>query len=147
MTRLRALVVGATIVGTLGGSLSALALDRLLWPFAHYPMFSNRFGPTVDTAVAVGVTADGRELALPISVEPSGTSLDFIVRRAERRSDAPERLVRIATAMAKEYERQRAAGGVDGPPLAAVRLYHQTVDLASRPPRESLERVAEGPTP
>jgi hypothetical protein len=147
MTRLRALLVGATIAGSIALSLAAIAADRLLWPFAHYPMYSERFGPRTELTRAVGVTADGRELPLPRPLEPRGLLLHFVVRRAERRPDAPERLARIATAIGTEYERQRSKGGIDGPPLAAVRLYRDTIDLASQPHVRTAVRLAEGRAP
>jgi len=147
MTRLRALLVGATIAGSITLSLAAIAADRLLWPFAHYPMYSERFGPTTEITRAVGVTADGRELPLPRELEPRGLLLHFVARRAERRPDAPECLARIATAIWTEYERQRAKGGIDGPHLAGVRLYRDTLELASQPHVRTTALIAEGRAP
>jgi hypothetical protein len=109
MTRLRVLLVTATIAGPIALSLAALVLGRMLWPFSDYPMYSDLAGPTVSVTRAVGVESDGRERPLPPQVEPTGLVLHLDVNHASRSSDAPARLTRIATAMWAEYERLRAA--------------------------------------
>lgn len=147
MTRLRALIVSATIVGPIALSLAALARDRVLWPFSHYPMYSRLSGPNVAFARAVGVTADGREVTLPPRIEPAGLLLHVVVDRARRSPDAATRLTHIAIAMRAEYERLRSLGEIDGPPLAGVRIYRETVQLAASPPVRTAEFLTQGPLP
>jgi hypothetical protein len=147
MTRLRVLLVTATIAGPIALSLAALVLGRMLWPFSDYPMYSDLAGPTVSVTRAVGVEPGGRERPLPPQVEPTGLVLHLDVNHASRSSDAPARLTRIATAMWTEYERLRAAGGVDGPPITAVRIYRDTIQLATRPHVRRAALVTQGPMP
>jgi hypothetical protein len=131
MTHLRALLVTATIVGPITLSLAAIARDRMFWPFAHYPMYSRLQGPTTEVTRVAGVVLGGPELPLPPEVEPTGLHLHLAIENARRYPDAAARLGRIATAMGAEYERLRAAGEIDGPPLAAVRIYRDTIALES----------------
>ena len=147
MTRLRALLVTATIAGSITLSLAALALDRLLWPFSHYPMYSGLHGPTTAATRAVGVLGGDQELPLPLQIEPTGLLLHVVVDNARRFPDSPARLERIATAMWAEYERLRAAGDLDGPPLAAVRIYRDTIQLATKPHLRRTVVVTQGPAP
>ena len=146
MTRLRSLVVTATIAGSITLSLAALALDRQLWPFMHYPMYSTLFGPTTTTTRAVGVTADGRELPMPRRLEPRGLMLHVIVTRAERNTEPQDRLTRIATALFVEYERRRVEDGLDASPVTSVRIYRDTIRLATRPHIRRASLLAQGPT-
>ena len=147
MTRLRALIVTATIAGPITLSLAALVCDRVLWPFSHYPMYSRLSGPTTAFTRTVGVLADGREVPLPPQIEPAGLLLHVVVDHARRSPDATARLTHIATAMWTEYERLRAAGEIDGPRLAAVRIYRETVQLAATPHVRSAALLTQGPPP
>jgi hypothetical protein len=147
MTRLRALIVAATIAGPITLSLAALARDRVLWPFSQYPMYSRLSGPTTAFTRAVGVLADGREVPLPPQIEPAGLLLHVVVDHARRSPDATTRLSHIASAMGAEYERLRLAGAIDGPRLAAVRIYRETVQLATNPHVRSAGLLTEAPQP
>jgi len=139
LTPLRRFVVVSTIGGSIALSLAAIALDRVLWPFSNYPMYSNLAGPTTSITRAVGVGADSREQALPPAVQPSGLLLHLAVDHARRAADASARLERIAEAMGEEHERLRAAGEVPGPPLAALRIYRDTIRLDAEPhPRHAV---------
>lgn len=147
MTRLRSLLVTATIALPIILSLAALARDRLLWPFSHYPMYSGLYGPTTAVTRAVGVGDDGRELPLPRRIEPTGLHLHIVIDNARWYPDAAARLTRIATAMWAEYERLRAAGEIAGPPLAAVRIYRDTIQLATKPHTRSVTQIIRVPAP
>ena len=146
VSRLRSVLVHATIALPILGSLVALALDVQAWPFPHYPMYSGLHGPEAAITRAVGVTADGREVPIPRVVEPEGFHLHLLFGTGRWRPDAATKS-RIATAIGAEYERLRADGEVDGPPLAEVRLYRDDIDLATagHPRRTTL--AAAGPVP
>ena len=133
MTRLRAALVAATVVGSIAASLGAIALDRVLWPFSNYPMYSTLAGPTTAITRAVAVDADGRETPLDPAVQPSGLLLHLAVDHARRAADSSDRLERIARAMQDEHERLRAAGDLPGPALAGLRIYRDTIGLAAEP--------------
>jgi len=145
MTPVRRLVVLSTIAGAIGLSLAAIVLDRVLWPFSNYPMYSNPAGPTAAITRAVAVDADGREQALPPAVQPSGLLLHLAVDHARRAADAPARLERIASAMGDEHERLREAGVVPGPPLAALRIYRDTIRLDAEPHSRQAVLLVEAP--
>ena len=147
MTRLRSVLVRATIVLPIVFSLAALARGRLLWPFAHYPMYSGRYGPTTAITRAVGVVGDSLELPLPQKVEPTGLHLHIVIENARRQPDGPARLTRIATALWVEYERQRALGEIEGPQLAAVRIYRDTIQLATKPHTRRVSQITRGLAP
>ena len=147
MTRLRSILVTATIVLPITFSLVALVRDRLLWPFSHYPMYSRLHRPTTTVTRAVGLLENGREFPLPRRVEPTGLHLHVVIDNARRRPDAAARLTRIATAIWLEYERLRATGEIDGPPIVAVLIYRDTIQLATKPHTRSSTQISRGPTP
>ncbi|MBC7789827.1 MAG: hypothetical protein H7Z74_07760 [Anaerolineae bacterium] len=147
MTRRRTVLVTATFVLPVVFSLGALGRGRLLWPFAHYPMYSGLYGATTAITRAVGVTGDSLELPLPVRVEPAGLHLHVVIENARRQPDAPVRLTRIATAIRAEYERLRAVGEIDGPPLAAVRIYRDTIRLATKPHTRRVTEITRGTAP
>jgi hypothetical protein len=144
MTRFRAFIVAGAIGVPIALSLTSLMLDRVLWPFSPYPMYSRLAGPTAAVTRAVGVAGDEGEVPLPSRIEPTGIRLQAFVDRMRSVPDASVRLARIATAMATEYERLRAAGEVEGPKVTAVRIYLDTIGLATRPHIRNSVLVAQG---
>jgi hypothetical protein len=133
MTGIRTLVVVATIAGTIGMSLVAIARDRMLWPFSNYPMYSGHYGPTTAITRAVGIADDGSDVPLPARVEPTGLHLHIVIDHALRRPADPVRLTQIAAALGREYEALRAAGEVEGPQLRGIRILRDTIDLRIEP--------------
>ena len=75
MTRLRSVLVTATIVLPILLSLAALARDRMLWPFSHYPMYSGLHGPTAAITWAVGVVGDAGVCRCHDGSSPTGLHL------------------------------------------------------------------------
>src|SRR5262245_32074485 len=145
MTRLRALVVAATIALPIFFSLAALARDRMFWPFSHYPMYSGLTPSSTAVTRAVGVDASGKEWPLPRSVEPNGLHLHIIVEHFRRQPDQAERLTRLSMALEKEYERLQASASDSGPVLASVRIYRDTIALATQPHTHRRTLLAAGP--
>ena len=141
----RGWLVAAAIAGSIGLSLAAVVLDRVLWPFSNYPMYSWLASPTTAITRAVGVGADGRELPLAPAVQPRGLLLHLAIDHALGAGDAPERLRRIASAMRNEHERRRAAGELPGPALAGLRIYRDTIDLAATPHATRAVLLVEAP--
>jgi hypothetical protein len=111
------------------------------------PMYSGLAGPTAVVTRAVGVVDNGRELPLPPRIEPTGLHLHAAVEHARAVPDSTARLTRIATAMWAEYERLRAGEDIDDPPITAVRIYRDTIELATRPHVRSVVLVTQGPLP
>ncbi len=144
ITPFRAFIVAAAIAGPIALSLASLILDRVLWPFSQYPMYSTLTGPTAGVTRAVGVVGDGQEVPLPSRIEPTGLRLHAFVDRMRSVPDASVRLTRVATAMATEYERLRTAGDIQGPQFTAVRIYRDTIGLAARPHLRTTVLVAQG---
>ena len=111
-----------------GGHLSALALDRELWPFSQYPMYARATNErTVLMPRLVGVRRDGGEIALLDSryLEPFDQArLMQVLAALLQHPDGRERAATALVDCLDRYERRRRAGAHDGPALGALRLYH-----------------------
>jgi hypothetical protein len=147
MTRFRAFIVAATIAGPIALSLASLVLDRVLWPFSQYPMYSGLADSTAAVTRAVGVDRDGRELPLPPQIEPTGIHLHSAVDHVRSSPDATVRLRRIAIAMLTQYEHLRATGEIAGPPFTAVRIYRDSIRIATHPHVRSTVLITDGLLP
>ncbi|MFI5403246.1 MAG: hypothetical protein ACHQ1G_09935 [Planctomycetota bacterium] len=124
MTRRRRLLANAVILAILCGQLLAIVLDRELWPFSPYSMYSDlRRGPAVTRLWLYGVAADGTEAPLELSmVHPYRfPQLETALSRLQG-ADVQEGLRDILA----RYEARRRAGRHAGPTLSALRLYRMT---------------------
>ncbi len=124
-------MVAHVVIGTLIlGSYLALILDREFWPFSPYPMYSYTVNDKTVTGMRLyGVTQEEphREIPLrnPDYVRPfSPFALEFAWGRLYLKGDrrALDEALRDSL---RRYEKFRAAGRHDGPPLAGMRLYQE----------------------
>jgi hypothetical protein len=143
----RRLVANAALLLILGGQALALALDRELWPFSPYAMFSGlREGPTVSRLWLFGVREDGTEIALReraafAPLRPA--QLEGALRSLLARPDALRAALRDLLALHGARRRD--------PPLKGLRLYELRwrADPDALDPARPLarERVAEVEAP
>jgi glycosyltransferase involved in cell wall biosynthesis len=127
------------------------------WPFSPYAMFSSaEREPTLDTLRVMGVTSETPSREIPLldegMIEPFdqarlSTALASTYHNPERR-----RLIRqILHDCLERYEKLRASGHHNGPPLLAVRLYqaHWALDPLGRnrdvPDAKRLLEEVDGP--
>ena len=127
MTLLRRTIVNGLLAFLVCGSLYDIARDQEHWPFSQYPMFSGIWRATTFRWYRlVGVRDDGGEVVLDRSryIQPFDQSrLHLAFVQLAQRSDADTAIhAAVANCLAR-YERQRALGEHDGPPLRAMRLY------------------------
>jgi len=135
----RVLVGMCAIAVAAGGAAYDLATDREHWPFSPYAMFSTvAREPSVDALRVFGVTLgpEAREIPLldpdlirPFDQRRLSTAFERTYHNPARRPQVAPMLGDVLT----RYERSRAAGKHDGPPLQAVRLYdmHWTLGPAA----------------
>jgi hypothetical protein len=121
----RLLIIHAFIALIVAGSLSAVVLDRELWPFSNYPMYSELHPGSYTTRQLIGVV-DGREVALTnyeywAPLGPSRMAKAFVAFEAMR--DDPTRTERVLEGLARRYEERRVGGIHRGPRISALRLY------------------------
>jgi len=113
--------------GLILGSAYDIATDTEHWPFSQYPMFSGEWrSPTFTWLRLVGVTGDGRELALASNDYIRPFDLSRLPKALRQMLDQDDGRARVAIAVKdclRRYEELRADRRHDGPPLAAMRLY------------------------
>ncbi len=148
MSRPRRLLVNLVIAAILAGQGAAIVLDRELWPFSPYPMFSTaQRGPVVSRLWLYGVLPGGREVALTDRAAFLPLRLAQIEGGLGRL--APEGLREGLGDLLARYEARRREGGHAGPPIEGLRLYRMTFEIdalaASRDRPLSRELLAEAP--
>jgi len=130
------------ILGIVGSSVYDIATEQEHFPFSNYPMFSTvHRTPTLRWYRLFGVTTDGREVALLkySQLWPLDQSrLPLGLRRIHQEPGHETRLKEALSDILQRYERRRAAGEHDGPPVCGLRLYEIGWDL--EPYAANLER-------
>lgn len=125
MTPRRRLLANAIVLAILGGQALAIVLDRELWPFSPYPMYSElRRGPTVSRLWLYGLSVDGAEAPL----KERAAFHPFRLAQLEgalARLDEP-RLREALQDLLARYEAGRRDGRHAGRELSALRLYRMT---------------------
>jgi hypothetical protein len=120
-----------------GAHVLAIVAKIEQWPLSHYPMYSHLQGPEISNCVLFGVTSDGSEVRLQKYVHWApfganrfrtglGVAKDRDQRGRERSSSATPVLPGAVAQALNIYDRNRAAGLHDGPPLVGLRLYEAT---------------------
>jgi hypothetical protein len=141
MTTLRQYSISAAIVVAVGWQVTVVALDKEIWPFSQWPMYSHIEGPTMTHLVVVGVRRNdsaGAELPLepkhlaPLDKWRLTAALKTTLKRPTEER-APERALRT---IFEHYDRTREVHG--GPPIVGTRLYAITWTL--RPNAENRDR-------
>ncbi len=126
--RARQLTVLALIVAVVGGHALCVLLQRSLWPWSHYSLYSKVY-PDHEAAMRVlGVTPDGRTVALR-SGELAPFSLGRLHTALDRMSQDHRDLTRPLGSLLPLYEANRGLGLHRGPALRAVRLCDELWDL------------------
>lgn len=144
MTRRRRWMALAALGALVAGSAFDVATGREHWPLSPYPMYSDvELDRTTTKLQLEGVPAEpgAGEVALwrGETIAPfDKTRLASALGRLSRRPDAQRLLRTAALDVARRYERRRRDGELDGPPLAAVRLYERGWRL--RPDAGNLDR-------
>ena len=127
MTARRYLLANALILFIVGASFYDIAADEEHWPFSQYPMFNRVTSSRELTWLRLyGVTHEGQEFALLryADVMPFDQSrLSKALGTIRSRPDSDTQLHAALANCLERYERQRARGWHEGPPLAALRLY------------------------
>jgi hypothetical protein len=139
VTRRRRLLATAILLAILGGQAAAILLDRELWPFSPYPMFSESMTGEMSQLWLFGVLADGTEAPLGNREAFHPFRLAQLLGALERMS-AGERAEALRDMLARR-EARRLEGHDVGPQLAAMRLYRMTWasdDPDAKPERELL---------
>ena len=155
MTRGRRTFVSVLLGAVALAQIYAMVSYREIFPFSPFPMFSyaqRHYRASVLNAY--GVTADGSEVPLmPSTSTPYTFPLDgrLLQWTFERMAQDPDRtrLSRALEDLLVRYERGRAAGRHDGPPLRSVRLYREDwtlrFDLSNRDTPDTRSLVSEYP--
>lgn len=113
----------------IAGSAFDIITGREHWPFSPYPMYSNTFSAdTLSKMRLFGVAQGDRAVEIPIYafpyIQPFDRSRLYVALERMRRKENGRRLLRDAVRdCLRRYERLRAAGRHDGPPLRAMRFY------------------------
>jgi len=131
MTRRRRLLADLILLLILGGQATALVLDREIWPFSPYPMFSDlRRGPRITRLWLYGVLAGGEEVPLTEREALKPLRIAGVTEALSRLHGAPLR--EALRDLLKRYDTRRHPG----PPIEAIRLYRMTwaidLDAANR---------------
>lgn len=139
MRRRRRWLVHALIAVIAAGHLYDIATGREHWPFSPYPMYSHLLREwTLTTPRLYGVRRDGGgELPLWATVYLEPFDQARLLQAVQAMWPERDGRARVASALADclaRYERRRASGEHDGPPLAGLRYYylHWTLDAAAR---------------
>jgi glycosyltransferase involved in cell wall biosynthesis len=138
MSASRLAVAAAVIAGTAAGSLYDIGTDQEHWPFSQYPMFSAvERDAILESPRVFGVTLgpDGTEIPLLDGNLIRPFDQCRLSTAFARTYNNPARRALVASMLRdalERYERLRAAGEHQGPPLAAVRLYAVTWTLDPR---------------
>jgi hypothetical protein len=129
----RLIAAHVLILGIVGSSVYDIATEQEHFPFSNYPMFSTvHRTPTLRWYRLFGVTTDGREVALLnySQLWPLDQSrLPLGLRRIHQEPGNETRLKEALSDILRRYERRRAAGEHDGPPVRGLRLYEIGWDL------------------
>lgn len=127
MTRWRRAVVNVVVLFVLGGHVLSLVLDKEIWPFSPYAMYTRlERGPGHATSVFYGVS-EGREWALDVRRQLAPFDPVRLVHALRKLPEGAQEAA--ARDLARLYERNRQRGRHDGPPLDEVRLYRLYWDV------------------
>ena len=135
MTPARRWLVNCLIAGVLGGHLVCLAAGRQVWPFSHYPMFSERRARTtiIRATILAGVAPDGTEFWLEgrpnLGVSLSPFLYDDPFSADARKSYGMPEIQRRLGQMFRYANDQRTLASTPAPPMTALRLYDVIWDL------------------
>ena len=150
MSRARLALVHAGLLVLVAGSGFDILTGREHWPFSPYSMFSNVEDDTTALrmylyGVPGGTDVDEVPLIEEDYLRPFTTiRLHSAFRKLQYRPQSDSLLEVAVHDVARRYERRRAAGQHDGPPLERVRLYaaHWRLEPlarnAARPDRRAL---------
>ena len=127
MAPARVALANAAIFAIIGGSLAALALDKELWPFSQYPMYTriNQEYVLINYEVR-GVTPFAVELSMPPQLV-SPLSFTRWAAALRRLHQEPGRGEDIRRAMRYVWDRYHARPGAV--PLEALRVYRVRREL------------------
>src|SRR5688500_17723530 len=104
MTRFRAGAASCLIAAVLAGSLAAVVLEREMWPFSHYPMYSQPRSERVDVRYVQGRGSGDWFDLTDRYVAPFKRS---ILLTAFRRSKGRAETEKTLHAVARHYETRR----------------------------------------
>ena len=125
----RMVVAHLMIFLILFGSLTSCILDRRMWPFLNYWMFSSYHSNCFQWIVPYGITAEG-EIRLPSDRywRPlNGIRLDGAFSQMAHFKDAASRRTAAAQFLANRYREERARDPhPSGPEIRGLRLYQCT---------------------
>lgn len=129
----RRFVVDALIALVIGGSLMCIVLDRELWPFSNYPMFSELARGRHHVARLYGVVGG---VEVPLLDHAYWYPLDAsrvarAVQRLALTGPSTEPAVAALRDLAARYEERRVHGAHAGPRLSGLRAYGLTWNVRS----------------
>lgn len=135
MTPIRVAVANTLALVLVAGQAAAVAVQRELWPFSPYPMYSKQLRGEWRSAIRMyGVTAGSsgqhevplfrRRYFYPLRLLDVHSHVIPWVKEIERApSSDPAMLHARLRALLDRYEALRQRGRHKGPPLEAIRLY------------------------
>lgn len=117
----RAIAVCGLMVFLIGGSLTSIFLDRELWPFSPYGMFSNISEDRFTQLKFVGIT-ENSSIDLSEYLSPAGGAIAAELQRIERHKGAHNKVREALFRLLRYYEKRRLEGKHSGPPLRGVQV-------------------------
>lgn len=117
----RAIAVCGLMVFLISGSLASIFLDRELWPFSPYGMFSGISEDRFTQLKFVGIT-ENSSIDLSEYLSPAGRAIAAELQRIEHHRDAHNKVREALSRHLRYYEKRRLEGKHSGPPLRGVQV-------------------------